>query len=157
MEAGASPLRPCKRLARRPANQALLSPLPSVRPPPQLRWELGSPLFGLLLRRYAPDDTYTIWKVGGARCSVRCVMQLACLQVCCGACLLCGMLKARPGAPAVLVCTLQVGKRLRVDGTLMGLDDERKASCWGCPAGAGLACCGLAVGGCRLRCCSWVS
>ncbi len=30
----------------------------------QLRWELGSPLFGLLLRRYAPDDTYTLRKVG---------------------------------------------------------------------------------------------
>lgn len=30
----------------------------------QLRWELGSPLFGWILRRYAPDDTYTIYKVG---------------------------------------------------------------------------------------------
>ncbi|GAB4821203.1 hypothetical protein N2152v2_008249 [Parachlorella kessleri] len=45
----------------------------------QLRWELGSPLFGLLLRRYAPDDTYTLHKVG---------------------------------------------TRLRVDGTLMGIDHE---------------------------------
>lgn len=30
----------------------------------QLRWELGSPLFGIILRRYAPDDTYTIYKKG---------------------------------------------------------------------------------------------
>ena len=26
----------------------------------QLRWELGSPVFGLLLRRYAPHDTYEV-------------------------------------------------------------------------------------------------
>lgn len=47
----------------------------------QLAWELGSsvPGIGLLLRRYAPHDTYSIWKVG--RC-------------------------------------------LRVDGTLMGIDES---------------------------------
>lgn len=45
----------------------------------QLRWELGSPLFGLLLRHYAPDDTYSVYKVG---------------------------------------------KLLRVDGTLMGMDER---------------------------------
>ncbi len=28
----------------------------------QIKWELGSPLFGILLRRMAPHDTYTIWK-----------------------------------------------------------------------------------------------
>lgn len=39
------------------------APAPAL---PQLRWELGSPLFGLLLRHYAPDDTYTMWKVGAA-------------------------------------------------------------------------------------------
>ncbi|GFR49346.1 hypothetical protein Agub_g11366, partial [Astrephomene gubernaculifera] len=46
----------------------------------QLRWELGSamPGVGALVRRYAPHDTYTLWKKGG---------------------------------------------RIRVDGTLMGLDD----------------------------------
>lgn len=31
----------------------------------QLAWQLGSPLFGLLLKHYAPSDTYHIWKVGG--------------------------------------------------------------------------------------------
>ncbi|KAF8072507.1 ankrd13c [Scenedesmus sp. PABB004] len=32
----------------------------------QLKWQLGSavPGLGLLLRRYAPHDTYTVWKVG---------------------------------------------------------------------------------------------
>lgn len=44
-------------------------------PPPdgpasQLRWELGSPLFGLLLRHFAPDDTYTVHKARGARVGV---------------------------------------------------------------------------------------
>eukprot|EP00887_Chlorella_sp_A99_P007474 scaffold2.g7474.t1 len=48
----------------------------------KLRWELGSPLFGLLLRRYAPDDTYQIWKAG---------------------------------------------TRLRMDGSLMGLDDKSRS------------------------------
>lgn len=28
----------------------------------QVKWELGSPLFGLILRRVAPHDTYTIYK-----------------------------------------------------------------------------------------------
>lgn len=28
----------------------------------QVRWELGSPLFGIILRRLAPHDTYTVWK-----------------------------------------------------------------------------------------------
>ena len=32
----------------------------------QLRWELGSPIFGWLLRHYAPDDTYHCTKVGGS-------------------------------------------------------------------------------------------
>lgn len=26
----------------------------------QLRWELGSPVFGLILRKYAPSDTYQV-------------------------------------------------------------------------------------------------
>ena len=26
----------------------------------QLKWELGSPIFGLILRRYAPHDTYEV-------------------------------------------------------------------------------------------------
>ncbi|CAL8467988.1 g7526 [Coccomyxa elongata] len=30
----------------------------------KLKWELGSPLFGLILRRYAPHDTYEVWKKG---------------------------------------------------------------------------------------------
>ncbi|KAL4853055.1 Ankyrin repeat domain-containing protein 13D [Chlorella vulgaris] len=46
----------------------------------ELHWELGSPLFGLLLRCYAPDDTYHMYKLGD---------------------------------------------RLRVDGTLMGLEEHR--------------------------------
>jgi hypothetical protein len=47
----------------------------------QLAWQLGSPLFGLLLKHYAPSDTYKIWKVGNL---------------------------------------------LRVDGTLMGIDDKKR-------------------------------
>lgn len=46
-----------------------------------MSWELGSNLFGYLLRQYAPSDTYTIYKYGN---------------------------------------------RIRVDGSLMGLDDEAK-------------------------------
>jgi hypothetical protein len=40
--------------------------LPLLLPPTQLEWQLGSSLPGLsmLLRRYAPHDTYTVWKVG---------------------------------------------------------------------------------------------
>ena len=30
----------------------------------QLQWQLGSPLFGLLLKRYAPSDTYVLYKKG---------------------------------------------------------------------------------------------
>eukprot|EP00891_Asterochloris_glomerata_P003431 jgi/Astpho2/3431/Aster-07031 len=30
----------------------------------KINWQLGSAVFGLLLRRYAPHDTYTIWKRG---------------------------------------------------------------------------------------------
>ena len=30
----------------------------------EVRWRFGSPLFGLLVRRYAPSDVYHIWKVG---------------------------------------------------------------------------------------------
>lgn len=30
----------------------------------QLKWELGSSVFGLLLRHFAPDDTYTVTKLG---------------------------------------------------------------------------------------------
>ncbi|KAL4448118.1 hypothetical protein ABPG75_005337 [Micractinium tetrahymenae] len=59
---------------------AIMEQLPDFRM--QLRWELGSPLFGLLLRHYAPDDTYTVYKVGNL---------------------------------------------LRVDGTLMGLDDRSRS------------------------------
>ena len=35
----------------------------------QLRWELGSPVFGMLLRRYAPHDTYEVrsWQCVCAR------------------------------------------------------------------------------------------
>eukprot|EP00775_Hariotina_reticulata_P002921 gene2921-3208_t len=53
----------------------------------QLQWQLGSsvPGLGLLLRRYAPHDTYTIWKAGD---------------------------------------------RLRVDGTLMGLDTKNIMPQW---------------------------
>lgn len=29
-----------------------------------IKWELGSNIFGILLRRYAPHDTYTVWKRG---------------------------------------------------------------------------------------------
>ena len=36
----------------------------------RLSWRMGSsvPGLGLLLRRYAPADTYTIWKVGRVWC-----------------------------------------------------------------------------------------
>lgn len=30
----------------------------------QLKWELGSAYFGLLLRKVAPHDTYEVWKKG---------------------------------------------------------------------------------------------
>ena len=40
----------------------------------QLKWELGSPVFGLLLRRYAPHDTYEA--------------RTACLAACLGSLLL---------------------------------------------------------------------
>eukprot|EP01025_Chloroclados_australasicus_P011006 TRINITY_DN1476_c0_g1_i4.p2 TRINITY_DN1476_c0_g1~~TRINITY_DN1476_c0_g1_i4.p2 ORF type:complete len:641 (-),score=64.94 TRINITY_DN1476_c0_g1_i4:470-2161(-) len=30
----------------------------------KLQWEFGSPVIGLLIRRYCPNDTYTIWKRG---------------------------------------------------------------------------------------------
>ncbi|KAK9816485.1 hypothetical protein WJX72_000874 [[Myrmecia] bisecta] len=30
----------------------------------KLRWELGSPIFWMLLRKYAPHDTYQVWKKG---------------------------------------------------------------------------------------------
>ncbi|KAL4444592.1 hypothetical protein ABPG77_002409 [Micractinium sp. CCAP 211/92] len=59
---------------------AIMEQLPDFRM--QLRWELGSPLFGLLLRHYAPDDTYMVYKMGNL---------------------------------------------LRVDGTLMGLDDQTRS------------------------------
>lgn len=51
-----------ERKARRSRLLHVLQELPDFSM--QLRWELGSPLFGILLRHYAPDDTYTITKVG---------------------------------------------------------------------------------------------
>ena len=33
----------------------------------QLKWELGSPLFGLILRRYAPHDIYEVGALPFAR------------------------------------------------------------------------------------------
>lgn len=48
----------------------------------QLKWDLGSSMLGLLVRQFAPDDTYTITKLGS---------------------------------------------KLRVDGTLMGLDRDSRA------------------------------
>lgn len=50
--------------------------------PWQISWELGSSMFGYLLRRYAPSDTYEVWKLGNA---------------------------------------------VRVDGTLMGVEDNSKS------------------------------
>jgi hypothetical protein len=46
-----------------------------------MSWSLGSSVFGLLLRKYAPNDTYEVWKLGNC---------------------------------------------VRVDGTLMGIDDKSK-------------------------------
>lgn len=51
-----------ERKAMKARLQPRLREMPDFRM--QLRWELGSPLFGILLRRYAPDDTYTIYKMG---------------------------------------------------------------------------------------------
>eukprot|EP00873_Tetraselmis_striata_P036735 jgi/Tetstr1/456999/TSEL_043663.t2 len=48
----------------------------------KISWELGSSMFGYLLRRYAPSDTYEVWKLGNA---------------------------------------------VRVDGTLMGVEDNSKS------------------------------
>ncbi len=42
----------------------------------QLRWELGSPVFGLLLRKYAPHDTY---EVRPRPCPGGCVQEWHCL------------------------------------------------------------------------------
>ena len=74
--------------------------------PLQLRWELGSPLFGLLLRRCMPSDTYFLWKVRRRR---RCRCLLAAPQ-------------------AQSRCRSQEGTRLRVDGSLMGLDMDGQRS-----------------------------
>ncbi|PSC68048.1 Ankyrin repeat domain-containing 13C [Micractinium conductrix] len=72
------------KVAKRQKKEALAAVMTTGLPDfrMQLRWELGSPLFGLLLRHYAPDDTYTVCKVG---------------------------------------------KRLRVEGTLMGLDSRSRS------------------------------
>ena len=51
-----------ERKARKPRLVAVMHELPNFSM--ALRWELGSPLFGLLLKRYAPDDTYLMWKSG---------------------------------------------------------------------------------------------
>lgn len=51
-----------ERKARKPRLLAVMHELPDFFM--ALRWELRSPLFGLLLRRYAPDDTYLMWKMG---------------------------------------------------------------------------------------------
>jgi hypothetical protein len=119
----------------------------------KLSWRLGSavPGLGMLLRRYAPADTYTLWKVGGGlRVGVLwgwgagdagqpnpCALGMAAA----------GPLARRPlrapasrfapsphpppfpaplhtPPPLPLCPPRQVGDRLRVDGTLMGIDNK---------------------------------
>jgi len=53
-----------ERKARRSRLVAAMSKLPDFSM--QLQWALGSPLFGIILRRYAPCDTYSLTKVGHA-------------------------------------------------------------------------------------------
>ena len=50
------------RRARKPRLLAAMRAMPDFWM--ELRWELGSSLFGLLLRRYAPSDSYTLHKAG---------------------------------------------------------------------------------------------
>ena len=97
----------------------------------QLRWELGSPLFGLLLRHYAPDDTYQLWKVGqwGSRWGGGGAVGPG---VAPPSLLLLAPLSHPPSYPPTraahaLPLPPQVGDRLRVDGTLMGLDDAKRS------------------------------
>ncbi len=54
------------RATGRPGGRAPRSPPACRRPRAQLSWQLDSsvPGIGLLVRRYAPSDTYHIWKVG---------------------------------------------------------------------------------------------
>lgn len=112
----------------------------------QLRWELGSPLFGLLLRHYAPDDTYTVHKVRAACPAARkehrqtdgagpgggrgggpapCTLGLREHP--------CSWPTPTPPAPALPLALSplrhvdQVGNLLRVDGTLMGPDDRSRS------------------------------
>ena len=49
---------------RSPSSPARRTPRPPHPPRAQLRWELGSPLFGLLLKSFAPDDCYHLTKRG---------------------------------------------------------------------------------------------
>lgn len=51
-----------ERKARKPRLVAAMTTLPDFCI--EMRWHLTSPLFGLLLKRYAPSDTYIMWKRG---------------------------------------------------------------------------------------------
>jgi hypothetical protein len=53
-----------RRAAARAALASALASAPDFRM--SVRWELGSPLLGPLLRRVAPHDTYTVCKVGSS-------------------------------------------------------------------------------------------
>ena len=88
----------------------------------KLHWELGSQLLGALLRLFAPTDTYTVTKARGPAHPLFAVPR--------------GMSPApppptlpqthtRPPSLSPLPYHPQVGKRLRCDGTLLGLEDTR--------------------------------
>jgi hypothetical protein len=102
----------------------------------QLQWELGSPVFGFLLRKYAPHDTYQVPHPGRSQLS-RCGSRSACRSVpdCCWhfdilrldqtACMT--ALTDIGLSASCLADTSQVwkrGLRVRVDGSLVGVDKE---------------------------------
>jgi hypothetical protein len=109
----------------------------------KLSWRLGSavPGLGMLLRRYAPADTYTLWKVGqlqalsglGHDGALRHAKLLQPRPGFLGGCLHAPARAATPvhhGLPGgcrnrtPCLHPTQVGDRLRVDGTLMGIDTK---------------------------------
>lgn len=113
----------------------------------QLAWQLGSPLFGLLLKHYAPSDTYKIWKVRRHQSRRGCAELIDCLRgmtvtadpgrhppavpvgSATGTCLvqLCTALGVHMHRYINASCTApQVGNRLRVDGTLMGVEEKKR-------------------------------
>ena len=51
-----------ERKARKPRLLKVMNEMPNFSM--EMKWSLGSPLFGWLLKKYAPSDTYIMFKVG---------------------------------------------------------------------------------------------